>query len=1343
MFSGVICFALSARAESFDWQHAGMPIAEHFDTMSVGYNPQNYTIKQDQKGFIYIGNGSGLLVFDGVNWQHLSHRNQRRFKDFELSQDGKIYAGTSDDLGFFSSDKKGNWIFNSLSENIQNLPKIVDVHEVLLVGSKVFYASQSHFFYYDPKDGLRWLKQPVYPIDLILEGNKILISTQDNKLYSFDLNLQTFNQVILETALKEFPVRGFVKLDDGRILAHSRANLFVRNHQKGLVRLTTEIDEWLRENEIIDIVQMPDKSLAIGTYNGGVAVISLTGKLFRFYNMNHGLKTNGVHSLFVDREQSLWIASASNGVSRVELNEAMGDFSSKEHHILSDVTAMFKQKIFVGAPDGLFELVSAESPLHQARFKRLDLVDPVRSFLTDDQELLIGSSKGISSLSIDEDNNYNYTKIHDGGMQQGSNVRQFVRLKNARNFAYAASQNGLIQLQKVNGQWRSNGLLGRFKEGVYSIHEDINGNLWVGTRTGGFYRLENLANWSDVKISKLDYPIAHSPSSAMVAQLGVFSLFNNDTTEVMMLSKDGESLVAATMAEWGEINGNNMMLSQNINRHAWLLTWDAGISADRVVLLEPLKDDFYRLNYSLLDHIRFQFVLGLHETDDGILWVNGKDRIFRYNTHINTFEMELKSPVLSKIELIGSGGGALFLNNRLDKQQADIQLQPQEDAVRLHYTSAEFRHRKNTEFRYRLSGVQAQWSLWQTATSLELTNLASGTYQFDLQYRVNPKTLSPVLTVFIERLPFWYQTWWGWGLIVIACLIFLLAFGGMIVRRRNQVFIRRARMLESQVSERTEIIQQQYDQLQKVDEAKNRFFTNISHEFRTPLSLAIGPLKEVLASGHISNEQDKAYLELALKNNQRMLELLGQVLDINKLVADKTPVEIVKINLSATLQYCIQRFELQAKKQGVGFKMVGFDHDLAIYFDADHFEKIVINLLSNAIKNSPFDGIIEVGLKGDNHQVVIWVKDQGAGIDAEDQPHIFDRFYQGKKSSHTIQPGTGIGLALVQELVKLHQAEIIVVNNVDKGACFTVTFPIKNHHYNSALISEYDRETSPRMINLSEANQLTRFSKTKQTQDFAKKLKKTVLVIDDNDELRLFIRAVLQSRYHIVEAENGFIGLKVAADEQPDVIVCDVMMPVMDGFEFARQLKSSFRTDHIPLILLTAKSTKRDTVFGLQQGADDYLSKPFDSAELAARIASQIAHKKRVAEKLLAQFRRESDLLSANTPATTEPSDKFSLNLNALIEDKLGDEAFGAEQMCQEMNTARSSLFRNIKKYYGCTPNQLLKTRRLELALRMLRSGQGTISEVAYGVGFQSLSTFSRAFQEQYQVPPTRFEEIV
>ena len=176
------------------------------------------------------------MVFDGLNWQHLFHGNQRRFRDFELSQDGKIYAGTNDDLGFFSSDNKGNWVYNSLSENIPSLPKIVDVYQVLLVGSTVFYASQSHFFYYNPKDGLRWLKQPIYPIDLILEGNKILISTQDNKLYSFDINQQTLNQVILETTVKEAAVRGFVKLDDGRILAHSKANLFVRNNKKGLVR---------------------------------------------------------------------------------------------------------------------------------------------------------------------------------------------------------------------------------------------------------------------------------------------------------------------------------------------------------------------------------------------------------------------------------------------------------------------------------------------------------------------------------------------------------------------------------------------------------------------------------------------------------------------------------------------------------------------------------------------------------------------------------------------------------------------------------------------------------------------------------------------------------------------------------------------------------------------------------------------------------------------------------------------------------------------------------------------------------------------------------------------------
>jgi len=1336
-------------ANSIDWQQVGTPISEHFDTLNVGNNPQNFTIKQDEKGFIYIGNGAGILIYDGVDWQNINYGEQQAFRDFELSKDGKIYTGTNGDLGFFSVDAKGFWKFKSLLAGDRNLPDITDVYNVLIMGQYIYYSSQSHFFYYHPAQGMRWVSQAIYPVDMIAEDGKVLISTQDKKLFHFDPILKTLEPVENNSSLEQPLISGFAAVEDSEILAYSRDKLFFKNNQSGLTLFETDIDQWLAKNTISYVTQMPDKNIAIATVRDGMAIITRKGNLQRFYNTNHGLKTNDINAVFVDRENNLWISSSSDGASRVELNSAISYFSNTDQHLLSAATVEFKNKIFVGALDGLFSLVPPKSSFYQAKFKKIDFdIELAMSFLADENELLVGHGNGVGSIRIDTENNYQYSILHDGRSQKGGHIRQITRSKLQPDIAYGASKNGILQLQKIDGKWQSRGMLKNFNERIYMLHEDPDGKLWLGANNGQFYYLEQLQNWPEARITPLDYPRANLPTMASTFILGEHSLFNNGVSDhIKTLSPDGSELVNANMVDWLEQEVSSiMLLQQNTSDHAWFSTWVDSLGFDRVGLLSHLGNYQYGIDFSPLDRLQLQFTLGLYETGNGILWVNSKGKIIRFDTRIDAFKSPLSPPVLSKLVEIGSDN-LLYMNNQFELKPTIIRLQPEQNALRLHYTSAEYQHGETTEFRYQIKGVQDAWSEWRTKTSLEITNLDPGEHQLNLQYRVNPKAQSPVLNIILQRTPFWYQSWWGQTIILLTVFSLVFGMGVLIARKKNRQLIQKAKELKSQVLERTQLIQRQYDQLQKqneqlqqVDEVKNRFFTNISHEFRTPLSLSIGPLKAVLAKDRIENQQDKTYLKLALKNNLHMMNLIGQVLDINKLEAKGMPVKITKLELVKNLQYCIQRFQHQAEKQKVQIKTVGFESESEIYFDADHFEKIILNLLSNAVKYSPPQSCIEVGMKTEDKNAIVWVKDQGAGIEFEDQAHIFNRFYQGKKSSHTIQPGTGIGLALVKELLDLHEAEIAVVSKPGEGSCFTVTLPTISQHYDSDLIAknEYDMDSLTHTLNLQSAVDIKHIN---ESVVISKRPDKTVLVIDDNEELRGFIRSILQSQYRIIEADNGRIGLQMALTEQPDVILSDVMMPVMDGFELAEKLKSSQQTDHIPLILLTAKSAKRDVVEGLYQGADDYLSKPFDSAELCARISAQIAHKKRVANQLIRQFKQQSeDELKSPSPVL---KDKFTQQLNSLVQQKIDDESFDVDQMCQAMNTTRSTLFRNIKKRFDCTPKQLLKTRRLDLALQILKTHNGTVSEVAYAVGFQSLSSFSRAFNDYYQVPPTRFEEIV
>lgn len=1336
IYAFFVCLTLDA--SHFNWQQSGMPISEHFDTTDISKNPQNFNIKQDKKGFIYIGNGSGILVFDGVRWKTISYGGLP-FRNFDFSQDGNIYTGTVGDLGYFRADKTGNWIFTSLLDGLKDVPSISGVYEVLVDGDYVYYSTSSHFFFYHPELGMQWFENELFVFDFVIDNHKLLITSSGEKRYYFDPASQKLDQ-ILDTIEESILIKGFSKLNDGSLLAHSQNKLFYRNfsdnNSYSLIPKNTEADSWLLDKRISDLVQMGNGKLAISTEKNGIVIIDQYGGLDRFYNANHGLKNNNVTSLYVDREQSLWVSSLSDGVSRVEINSPISYFSTAEKFSLSITTAPFNESVIFGAIDGLFKLIPASSPDELAKLNKLNVnIKGAMSFLPDDEELLVGHFDGISFLSFDAENNCHLTTVHDAVLDKGYDVRQIIRSKISPDFAYAVSRDGLIQLQKKNGKWISKGLLSEITDSLYSTLEDSKGNLWLGTQTGTYYYLEQLDKWPTVKISELNYPKSRPPTVASLFSLDEHILFNNGVdNELKVFSFETKQLIKSPMAYWDEQGLHGLeFLYQDKKGLGWFVT-----KSSQIGTLTRDQTEKYNVDFSSLDHLQLEFILGITHTKDNILWINSKDTITRYDTSKKVIEAKLRSPVLTMIEQIGTGR-ILYSNNNFDKKTTNLIFQPEENTIRMHYTSAEFSHRKTTEYRYRRVNSN-DWSDWQKNTNIELTNLDPGIHQLEIQYRTNPKVVSPILAINLERLPFWYQTWWGFLSIALTLIFLTLAFNIAFISMRHKKIVERSRELRKEVQERTRDIQNHYDEIRKINEAKERLFGNFSHEFRTPLSLSIGPLKEVLRSGNTGDEMNERHLKMVLRNNLHMMDLLGQILDIKKLSADKMPVNILKIKASDNLKYCIQRFQSFAEQSNIGFKEIGLEQDFFLYIDPDHFEKIILNLLSNAVKYSPAQSVIEVGMETCDQRVKIWVKDQGIGISKEDKKYIFDRYYQGEKPPNRTQAGTGIGLALVKELVDLHQAKVEVVSHAGEGACFIVNFQVKNKYYDSNLYSQYEKEPGPR------CDEQPLCFELEDIKTDIKEEMKTVLVIDDNDELRQFIRTILQSQYNVLEAENGQEGLQKAQDEQPDVIVSDIMMPILDGLQLAKKLKASTKTDYIPLILLTARATKTSIVEGLQSGADDYLSKPFFSEELNARIAAQIAQKKRYANQLLKQFKLKNETPSSS--ATIEknklsPSEeRFSKDLNSVLQKNLSDPDFDVEKMYQELNVTRSTLFRNVKKLFECTPKYLLKTRRLECALYILKTQNGRVSEVAYAVGFHSLSNFSRAFSSHFGLPPTRFNDI-
>lgn len=516
----------------------------------------------------------------------------------------------------------------------------------------------------------------------------------------------------------------------------------------------------------------------------------------------------------------------------------------------------------------------------------------------------------------------------------------------------------------------------------------------------------------------------------------------------------------------------------------------------------------------------------------------------------------------------------------------------------------------------------------------------------------------------------------------------------------------------------------QAQQLIELDQLKSHFFTNITHEFRTPLSLILHTLPKAKGEGELTIGQQEA---LILERNARRLNtLIDQLLDLSKLEAGKMQLQVGEQDLSQFLKNLVRSFESMTEQKGIRLQFVSRQSPLHLFFDADKVEKIMYNLLSNAIKFTPADGEINVLVDIRDAMVEIMVKDDGPGIPTEQLPYIFDRFYQADDSSTRAFEGTGIGLALTQQMVKVHRGDIRVESELSRGTSFFVRLPLKAETYGSE-----ERVVAP-VAKVVQAPQAERVPSSPIATPPLETSLPLVLIVEDNADLRYVLRQQLQVAYQIVEAENGQTGLALAIELVPDLIVSDVMMPEMDGYAFCQALKADDRTSHIPVVLLTAKATRAEKIEGLEKGADSYLIKPFDPEELELRVRNLIAQRqqlqRRFAQKVVYQPRELTTVVSRE--------EVFLKNIFEIMERELANEAFGVEALSRAAHMSRSQLYRKIKALTGDTPNALLRQFRLERARQLLEKDAGNVSEIAQMVGFSNANYFYKCFKDQFGHTP-------
>ena len=570
------------------------------------------------------------------------------------------------------------------------------------------------------------------------------------------------------------------------------------------------------------------------------------------------------------------------------------------------------------------------------------------------------------------------------------------------------------------------------------------------------------------------------------------------------------------------------------------------------------------------------------------------------------------------------------------------------------------------------------------------------------------------------------QRFFTLGLVLLVVLIVVVAiymFRSYLVKTR----------LNEQLAQSNDELKRLNEEVLELTHSRLVFFTNISHELRTPLTLIADPVEMLLDDRSIKG-RSRELLQMVQRNALSLQQLVGSILDFRKIQNGKMELSLSRFDLPEALQQWTGDFAMTAQRKKIQLHLDTSHFSSAdVVADKEKLARIVFNLLSNALKYTPAGGFIHVSLADEGERLRIEVKDSGKGIDKEELTKVFERFFQAKGAAS----GTGIGLALVKSFVELHHGEVRVESEPGKGTCFIVLLPRQQE----GLVEEPQSEAADKSSSFSDDGSLQYIDDGERHGGKLQQIisehdeKPTILIIDDNNDIRQYERTLLQDYYFVLEASDGREGLEIARKEVPDLVICDVMMPVMDGLEFTQQLKTNTATSHIPVIMLTAKNLEEHRAEGYEQGADSYITKPFHSKVLLARVEN-LLHQRAHLRQLFAQGAAEGKETEEEVSRLDDRDKAFVKQLHDIIKSHMGNSDFGVEDIGAEIGLSRVQLYRKVKAITGSSVVDLLRKARLAKARRLLEANSMNISEVAYEVGFSSPSYFTKCFKDEYGMLP-------
>jgi signal transduction histidine kinase/ligand-binding sensor domain-containing protein/DNA-binding response OmpR family regulator len=1356
IWMGLLVLSLSAFAQSEYFNFSKL------DTYTGLSHNQVTSILKDSDGFVWFGTMSGLNRYDGYSCRIF----RKNFTDSSSLLDNSVQAlyelpGNR----MYVMTNAGPCIYDATREKFDaNCDKFLN--GLGLPSGNIVNIKKGN-------NGRYWI--------LYNNNDLYLYSTEDKKARSFarDPRIKLSEQITSANETK-----------DGKLWLLYQ-NGFLQQYDIGLDRIifsSTALQNLNNERISYNFFIDTDGDIWLWALNKGVFLFQPSFNSIKRFNEStypSRLNTNLVSEIVQDNNGLIWVATDHGGINLINKKE---DFTTgyllndpKDPRSLSQnsITEIYKDDngiIWLGTfKQGVNYLNSNRVlfPLYRHQESNVNSLpyDDVNRFVEDRSGNLWIGTNGGGLIFFDRKQNRYKQYLHDPGNSNSlsSNVIVSLWIDHEDILWIGTYFGGLNSFDgKKFGHYRhnDNDSSSLASDNVWEIFEDREQNLWIGTLGGGL----DLFNRQMNRFKHNLY--AGSPQNGQLASNYVSSILQDKEGKLWVGTSGGISLLGKDKVISGYYaNSNNQTGLSNSNVNCLLEDSKDRIwvgTREGLNLFNKLTNEFQR--FTVADGLPDNIILSILEDNHQALWIstpngvcnvipkqektgvvfsvinydesnNLQNREFNNNAALKTHNGELifggpsgfniinpdkiQKPAY-RPKLIFTGLQILnnnvepgeVINNRVLLQQSLSQLQTIrlkyiENVFSIEFASLDFGHSAGDKYAYMMQGFNSDW-LYADGTQRRATytNLNPGHYTFKVKVLNSDGVWSEEKALEINiQPPFWRTT--------MAYIVYGLILAGLFLLARR-ITLDRIHMRYEVKNQR-----QEAERAHSLEQLKTKFFTNVSHEFRTPLTLIISPLDKIIKQ--TPDEENRKQLNLVQRNARRLLSLVNQLLDFRKM-------EVQEINLHPAIGDIIgfskdisHSFMDIAEKKNIRFSFSSNIESLEIYFDRDKFEKILFNLLSNAFKYTPDDGTVSIGLvyeppvNGETDgTVAIEIKDTGIGIPANMQEKIFERFFQTDVPQSMANQGTGIGLAITKEFVRLHNGIITVKSEPEKGTCFTVLLPAKKIYDApvrtgiSTLPAENPEEILP------------------ESQKRSKK--KTIVVVEDNEDIRFYLKDNLKAYYKVEEASNGKEGWEKIKELNPDLVVSDIMMPLMDGVELARKIKTETLTAHIPVILLTAIGSEEKQLQGLKAGVNDYITKPFTFEILASKIRNLLAQQ----ELLHKRFQKQIEV-NPQEVTITPVDEKFLKQALEIVERNMDKPEFSVEDLSRDMFMNRVTLYRKILSITGKTPLEFIRTLRLKRAAQLLEKSGMSIAEIAYEVGFNNPKNFTKAFKEEFKIIPSQY----